>query len=79
MTGVQTCALPIYDGSFISEYQRYVGKDIIFGTTKTIDGTDLIEYFSEGYREYITNPKNLQEKNSALYEFIHSTLKEMVQ
>lgn len=69
----------IDDGSFISEYQRYVGKDIIFGTTKTIDGTDLIEYFSEGYREYITNPKNLQEKNSALYEFIHSTLKEMVQ
>lgn len=68
----------IDDGSFISEYQRYVGKDIIFGTTKTIDGTDLIEYFSEGYREYI-NPKNLQEKNSALYEFIHSTLKEMVQ
>lgn len=30
----------------------------------------LVEYFSEGYREYFQNPEHLKEKDIKLYNFI---------
>lgn len=56
---------------FISEYQGslYAG----FGVTDddgNVNYQALLEYFSEGYKEYILNPENLAKADPELFEFI---------
>lgn len=66
---------------FISDYQsRLYDKDFnnnprIDYTNMTINAKVLGEYFSEGYREYITNPNNLRAKDNALFDFIKGRVK----
>lgn len=61
---------------FISYYQGFLYKNDMYGN-EHIDYSKgqlnfkcLGEYFSEGYREYIFNPKNLRLKDIDLFNFI---------
>ncbi|RYL93454.1 hypothetical protein EWI07_07590 [Sporolactobacillus sp. THM7-4] len=59
--------------NFISKYQGYlyeIGDDGFIDDNNHIVTEALGEYFSEGYKEYIMNPKRLQRKDIDLYEFI---------
>lgn len=60
---------------FLSTYQGFINKvDSQGNEWITKDGNlntnVLIEYFSEGYRYYCTNPKLLKKKDKALFDFI---------
>lgn len=45
-------------------------NDMIDYKNSKLNTKCLGEYFSEGYREYLMNPKNLKAKDIELYEFI---------
>ena len=60
---------------FLSTYQGFINKvDSQGNEWITKDGNlntnVLVEYFSEGYRYYCTNPKLLKKKDKALFDFI---------
>lgn len=61
---------------FISEYQGRLydedlqGKGIFDSKTGTLNTLCLGDYFSEGYKEYFINTKNLRLKDNQLYQFI---------
>lgn len=60
----------------ISIYQGHLYEEIgILTDNGTINLKALGDYFAEGYREFIQNPKNLKEKDRLLYEFIKERLK----
>jgi hypothetical protein len=50
----------------ISDYQGWIGTE----KPSKILPKMLREYFSEGYREYFVNPKNLRNKDLDLFDFI---------
>lgn len=54
---------------FISEYQGVFRGDI-YDDSQNINIIALQEYFSEGYRGYMVNPKRLKSIDPALYNFI---------
>lgn len=64
---------------FVSTYQGriYVHPDYgIFSKSGTsVNSSMMLEYFSEGYREYYTNPKNLKLHDPDLYDFIEGLFK----
>ena len=66
---------------FISEYQGYIyledidGAEQIDYTSGKLNIKALGEYFSEGYREYLTNPDNLYKKDKELFNFIKGRIK----
>ena len=61
---------------FVSLYQGYLyesdvdGKERLDTDTFTLNAKCLGEYFSEGYRVYLTNPELLKSKDLKLYNFI---------
>jgi len=64
---------------FVSTYQGriYMHPDYgIFSKSGTsVNSSMMLEYFSEGYREYYTNPKNLKLHDPDLYDFIEGLFK----
>lgn len=64
---------------FVSVYQGriYVHPEYgIFSKSGTsVNSNMMLEYFSEGYREYYTNPDNLKLHDPDLYEFIEGLSK----
>lgn len=54
--------ISVYQGRLYEKYGIYSGRDISF------DG--MLEYFSEGYREYIVNPSNLKKHDPDLFAYI---------
>ena len=66
---------------FISEYQGYIyledidGAEQINYTSGKLNIKALGEYFSEGYREYLTNPDNLYKRDKKLFNFIKERIK----
>ena len=70
----------IENPKFISEYQGYLYEFDIDGMERfnsedfTFNLKCLGEYFSEGYRVYLTNPQILKSKDAELYNFINKRL-----
>ena len=70
----------IENPKFISEYQVYLYEFDIDGMERfnsedfTFNLKCLGEYFSEGYRVYLTNPQILKSKDAELYNFINKRL-----
>lgn len=66
---------------FISEYQaRLYDTDInneplYIAGEKQLNNKCLREYFSEGYREFVDNPRNIEEKDKLLFDFINELAK----
>lgn len=65
---------PVYiirHDKLISEYQGRLYDDVgLLTEDMEINVRSLGEYFAEGYREYLLNPKRLKEKDKRLYEYI---------
>lgn len=63
---------------FISEYQGFLYETDIDGNERindfSLNTKCLGEYFSEGYRVYLTNPELLKSKDIDLYNFINKKL-----
>lgn len=63
---------------FISEYQGRMYEEASFWNDDgQFNVKALAEYFSEGYKEYLLRPKNLQKHDKNLYDFIEETLDEV--
>lgn len=64
---------------FISIYQGRIYDHPVYGLFtpegNAINIDLMLEYFSEGYREYYINPDNLQQHDPELYNFIKGLLK----
>ena len=55
---------------FISEYQGRMYEHIgIYDGTRIVDES-LMDYFPEGYREYLMNPENLKAHDPKLFDYI---------
>lgn len=73
---IQRLNLDLSASKFLSEYQQrlydydYYGNYVVDYEKNEINWRCLIEYFSEGYREYFENPENLKTKDIQLYNFI---------
>ncbi len=70
----------IENHKFISDYQGFLYEFDIDGMERlnsedfTFNLKCLGEYFSEGYRVYLTNPQILKSKDAELYDFINKRL-----
>ena len=70
----------IENHKFVSEYQGFLYEFDIDGIERfnsedfTFNLKCLGEYFSEGYRVYLTNPQILKDKDVGLYNFINKRL-----
>ena len=69
----ETFNIPIYrikNDKFISAYQGrlYEKYGIYSGDEISLDG--MLEYFSEGYMEYVSNPENLKKHDPDLFAYI---------
>ena len=64
------------DSTFVSQYQRTLHPDIDpYGMGDGINISALTEYFSEGYKAFISDKELLKNKNPALYQFIEELMK----
>jgi len=55
---------------FISMYQGRLYEEQGFYSGQGLDFSAMLDYFSEGYKEYIVNPENLKKHDPDLFDYI---------
>lgn len=64
------------DGTFISLYQQTLHPHIEpYNDDGGVNLDALVEYFSEGYKAFVSNNALLKNKNLSLYQFIEELIK----
>ena len=68
---------PIYrieSDKFISKYQGRLYEEVGIYDGKNISLDGMLDYFSEGYEEYIRNPSNLKAHDPGLFTYFEGIL-----
>lgn len=60
----------VLNPKFISEYQGVLSINRSLSNNNEIDFKAFTEYFSEGYREYLTNPERLKRLDNMLFNYM---------